>query len=1359
MPAPARIVRGSTNTMLHPVARHTVRYTYAVIGIVLILLAIFTLTARIGLPLVASYKNSIETRVSAYLNNPVDIGKLSLRWEGFGPLLRAVDVAVLETQERKVTLDELLIDINLAKTLLRGEPVINELSLVGVNLVVDADASGQLRVHGVEQTGQGNKPIFDNAGSDTRSPAGGIDLVSWLFNARKVGLLDSTLTLIDLNADRQLVIDDLNVRAENNGDFHQLRVEASLPGNSAAKLEAGIDLRDTGSQLSESDGSVYIKADQLQVSALSTILGLSGIGIGVPEIAAHIDAEVSVEVSGQWKQGKLVSLIGPVTATSIMNADTGQSMLDEIRANVSYSRGLNSDKLVIRDLGASDSQHQLDIRQSLIEWNADGTDAFSMAASGSSMPLAMASRVLQFFKLSSSTSLSDTLQDLTPEGELNDWSVAIKSTADDQSITASGDIENFAVAPAGWLPGLGPISGRLELENSKGQLTMEANQMLLDWPAMSDVSLQVDAIQGQLNLDLSNLQRLSASGAINLSDDGIRTQTRIAATLVPGESPHLDIQSGFDIADITAIKQWIPHKLLTAPTVEWIDNAIRGGEASNGSLLLFGSIADFPFYQGEGVFRASADLQNAELAYLPDWPLAEDIAGSIELNGFTLTGRAQSARTGRFDVTDASVRIGSLEVPVLEVNGTGNGTLADSLTFANEGPLGIFLEPVLYDVSGNGNVEMDVAVTFPLYSKPNALTAPVDETELSMIEAERVRRWKEFSVDGSLFLKKNDVSMERAGITLEDVTGAVGFDQHGIKINNVRSSLLGHAVLLNAETTGTESAAVTSMQLQGALEINDVLAQQENTLDQFVRGSSNWTINLVAPHSEELLLRNGVAMTVSSDLVGTELLVPAPLHKPTALAVPFRLTTSFREPEDLQRWEIEYGDELQVLATSIDNELVSLLGYIGNEAVQLDKLEPGPEGIRLQGNVEKLALDGWVQIVSRYIDSLSDELEEPEFEPILPISAALSVDSLLLGDQSLGKATFRSNTDDVFVNIAASNQYFTGNVRYPRRYWEKQVPMRARIQQMDWLIIDALSSDDPGFDSVDTGELDPRLLPPVEARISRLTRGDLALRDLVVRAEPDVSGINLTTIGFAYQTMRLVGQGHWHLTDPQSVSADRIDQHKTQLNLVLQSDDFGEGLSEIGLDNILLDGQGSVELKLAWPGPVYSPQLERLDGNIKLDLEGGSIIPVEPGVGRVVGLFALQSLPRRLNLDFKDLTEEGLAFKKISGSAKIDNGIATVDLVQLTGPIGVVDVTGKSDLIEQQFDQEITVLPRVSAALPIIGVISGGASAGIGALFATGFLKAMGIDFDRIGLRAYSLKGDWSDPELKPLSTSRLRDQ
>ena len=231
----------------------------------------------------------------------------------------------------------------------------------------------------------------------------------------------------------------------------------------------------------------------------------------------------------------------------------------------------------------------------------------------------------------------------------------------------------------------------------------------------------------------------------------------------------------------------------------------------------------------------------------------------------------------------------------------------------------------------------------------------------------------------------------------------------------------------------------------------------------------------------------------------------------------------------------------------------------------------------------------------------------------------------------------------------------------------------------------------------------------------------------------------------------LRGSGTWRVRDADVVDASRPGRHASALAIVLSGEDLGAALASAGLPDVLAEGRGRVRAELAWRAPLYLPAIERASGSLAIALERGRIVPLEPGAARLVGLFALQAIPRRLSLDFRDVTSDGLAFERIDGNIALSGGVAEVTLVEMTGPIGVVDVTGTSDLIAREYDQEITVLPRVSAALPIIGMISGGATAGIGALVAGGFLKALGIDLDRIGLRRYALRGSWEEPRLEPL--------
>lgn len=1359
--------------MIITVARHTVRVSYLVVGVLLILLALFTVMARVGLPLVASQKSNIELRVSEYLKSPVAIGDLSLRWEGFGPLLHAKNVTVFETSERMVSLDELLIDINLAKSLLRGIPVINELSLVGASLAVEASADGELRLHGMQSIAR--SPVTADANAPTGNERG-VDIFAWLFNARKVGLLDTQLTLIDLKTDRRLVIDDLNIRSENQGDVHQLRIDAVLPEELGGSLEAGIDLTGDARSLSSSKGNVYLSAESLNIGGLRTLLELGGFIREATPNSLRLDTRASVELWGEWRDGRLEALRGPLTLGAIADVDSGITLLDSLSGQLALTQDTSAINLsltdVLANLGLQSLQiDEVSLAKTLPSQIAEvGVSRDPVSTPGSAQTVGAEEHVNEW-QLNART--RELRLDLVPPlAQIASSLVPLSMPEALRGVSLSGALENLVVSVAGssnatlqaplielaaeinevsfdgaasMLPVVGPVSGNVSLIDSVGQLSLEGKQMPLSWTVASNSNLIVDALDAEIDLDFSNTQRIEVNADLQIADNGIVTDTRIMTTFVPGSSPHLHVQSWFDASDITAIKDWLPNNLLKPSATRWIERSITAGSASKGSLLFFGQLSDFPFNEGEGVLRASVDINDGSLAYLPTWPAATRINGTLELDGLALTGVAENSLLDEFNVSQTRVAIPDLIAPVLQVESTADGFLQDVVSFGVNGPLKDILAPAIGDVTGTGIAQMDLDLVLPLYAKPAQ-----DST------SKFARLWRPFTIDGSLFLDDNDVTFGRADLELSDTTGAINFDRQGISVNSLNAMLLGHGISVSGGTHQSASTTTTSLTLKGSVEANDLLAEMGNPLDQFIRGASQWSATLSVPHSAQRIADEGVGLTFSSDLIGTELLLPAPFDKGTSTAAEFSLSTAFRGDEQLML-DIRYADELRVRVALNNDTLESVLVELGESSNEGSFNFSELDGIRLQGRVERLAADDWIETIAQYIDSLPVSDGDPQ--PILPISMALDTDSLLLGRRSLGEASLRSNTDQTYINFAVSNQAVKGNLRYPRAHWRKDIALKARIDLLDWSVIDALTSaeDASTGGGQDEPGLDPRMLPPIEARITTLVRDKVRIRDLVLRAQPNVSGLDVTTLGFAYDTMRLVGQGYWHLRDPQNVSTGLAGMHTSQLNLVLQSDDFGAGFEEIGLGGIIDDGQGSIEMKLAWPGPLYSPEIARLDGDVTIDMQSGSIVPLEPGAGRVVGLFALQALPRRLNLDFKDFTGVGLAFKSIAGSATIDDGVADVPLLQLTGPIGVVDIIGQSDLNTQEFNQQVTVLPRISAALPLIGAISGGASAGIGALVAAGFLKALGVDFDRIGLRSYTLTGPWATPDFTSIPTDFTR--
>ena len=150
-------------------------------------------------------------------------------------------------------------------------------------------------------------------------------------------------------------------------------------------------------------------------------------------------------------------------------------------------------------------------------------------------------------------------------------------------------------------------------------------------------------------------------------------------------------------------------------------------------------------------------------------------------------------------------------------------------------------------------------------------------------------------------------------------------------------------------------------------------------------------------------------------------------------------------------------------------------------------------------------------------------------------------------------------------------------------------------------------------------------------------------------------------------------------------------------------------------------------------------------------MKEGRLLSVEPGSGRLFGLLSLQELPRRLSLDFADLFAKGFAFDKIEGWFKLEQGNAYTNSLYMEGPSAKVEVSGRTGLLTQDYDQRAFVTPALSASLPIAGALFGPAGVGVGAALYLGqqVFKEVPQQVDRFLRTEYTITGSWREPKVE----------
>jgi uncharacterized protein YhdP len=203
------------------------------------------------------------------------------------------------------------------------------------------------------------------------------------------------------------------------------------------------------------------------------------------------------------------------------------------------------------------------------------------------------------------------------------------------------------------------------------------------------------------------------------------------------------------------------------------------------------------------------------------------------------------------------------------------------------------------------------------------------------------------------------------------------------------------------------------------------------------------------------------------------------------------------------------------------------------------------------------------------------------------------------------------------------------------------------------------------------------------------------------------------------------------------------------LNGIMTINNTGELLQKARSTDFLSGSKTYLSFDVNWPGAVFQPNIKKLQGEAQLDMSQGRFLNFKPGLARVLGLINFDTLTRRLKLDFKDVYQQGMAFDTIMGNFQFDAGLMYTNNFEISAPSVTVLISGSVDLVNETYDQILSISPRLDATLPVAGAIAGGPAAGLVVLLAQ---QAFSEKLQKIQRITYDVSGSWEDPKLTKLT-------
>ncbi len=908
-----------------------------------------------------------------------------------------------------------------------------------------------------------------------------------------------------------------------------------------------------------------------------------------------------------------------------------------------------------------------------------------------------------------------------PRGTLTQGRVRWEGQLDAPSaVTASSAFDKLGIVAQDAFPGASGLTGSFEATLAGGELNLASRAATLEFPRVLSEPIALDSLQGVVRWERKGDRTRIDVRALDFANGqaaGSATGTYRTDPQGPGE---VDLVAQLNRADPGQLHRYLP--VAANPALrDWLRGSLVKGTVTDVRVKLAGDLAAFPFTDPKsGQFVVTAKGRNVTFAYARGWPALEDVDADVRFDAAGLTVDASRGRTfglalGRTHAVIPDLRAAN---PQLSIDGNATGPIPDFLRFVEESPVGAMIGHVTDGASGTGTGRLALKLSLPLKNPESN------------------------KVNGEFLFANGELHLADAP-AFTQINGTLAFTEDTLRSRDLAIDVMGGPAKLSiasaegrVRVTGGGTANLGLLRRQYATAYLDRLS-----------GTIDWTIAVnVRP--------GALAWVLESPMRGAVVDLPAPLGKTAGDAMPLRIERRGETaPEGEDRLDVTYGRVAQVavhrkLAKSgatVDRVLVSL----GRAAGRPDAGRAERSGVWVRGELPALNVDDWLALRDR--DRTAANAATDAMPPLAGVD--LDVGDLdVFGHQfNELKVVARESEHDWKLELRGREVTGTAAWSVPDAGMPngRVVARLARFTMPGPIAQSASGSVDKGGETkAASGGANP--WPEIDIAADSFSSKGRDLGRLELLAKPQGTEWRIEKLVLANDNGRIDANGAWRTQGS---------QQQTKLDVALDAQDAGVFLSRFGYPDALQGAPTRIDGQLAWSGAPSEFDYPTLTGTLHVAVGPGRFVKIEPGFGKLLGVLSLQSLPRRISLDFHDVFSEGFAFDEIVGNVRVVNGVMSTDNLALIGPAAKVNIGGDADLAKETQHLTVRVQPSLSggvsagAALLFLANPIVGAAVGAGSLLAQKVLKD---PIEQMFAYQYTVTGAWADPVVTRSGTAMV---
>lgn len=934
----------------------------------------------------------------------------------------------------------------------------------------------------------------------------------------------------------------------------------------------------------------------------------------------------------------------PTSGRVIFKAESSNSKVAQLDAEINYQKTDNtaifsSDRFYVAERKDDDELIEFDSYFKAVR-KEDDDQSIQWLLEAENTPIGY------FVTLSSPfipPKLREILSKVQPDGEL--VSLNIRAAQEETSvipISGSAEISNFTTVASSYGPQLSLNSINIEEEDSGWRLTAKSNDSQLSWPSVFKGDIPID--------DFSLNTWVSVEEKPLIKIDEFLLNNKEAHVAVHGsvqieeDDAVISLYGEAKDVDIATLEKYWPRNSMSEEALEYLDQSLLKGKVEFARLVWRGGFEAFPYEDSSGVFDLRAKVLDASLKFDPDWPQVDQLYAQAHFKNNQLFLAADKGQINGQDIGQASGVIDSVFTDNtylrLDINNRVGYELYN-FVFLNS-PLQEWLSPALLDLTFSGNLEHQLKLEVPLSD---------DDADVNII--------------GKVLFNGEKVQLDSYGLALESLQGELNYTQQGAYGKNLKGRFWRSPVAIDiAVGDYGKGDDLVNIDAISDFDLAKAVASFDLQLPIYVEGKSQ--VNLHYRQDSD----GAESLIVRSDLKGTKINGPSWFSKSKDEKSSF-LSTLYRKNNRIHARTIYRDTVSSQLSFDVDSP-DDINGVIALGDLATHSIEVPAKGVAIRGFFGEIHSNEWLNSLQvkkggtffwpKWIDHIS-------IKTALFTIAGQSLHNVELSDSLLADESVRFNVkaDEGFGNLTL---YQDGR-------------KHVTVEKLDIELGDFSQLSDSEV-NIEKSSLDNWQIECLACKINGIDTGKLTLVSkldggaVVVQGDSQIEG-----------QLKAYLEGRW-----------QGDSSRVEINF--ETLDTGALLKRWGFGDGLKDTKATGNAVLEWPGGFHDISIANISGLIDLETGEGAVKELSDRQARVFSLFSLQSIRRRLSLDFSDLFEDGFFYDKIKGVFTINEGVVHSDNVFIDGAAADVKVKGTTNLVKRTVDQNVTVVPKLGSSLPVL---------------------------------------------------------